>query len=197
MTQLKTKTLTLTIQEPTQTFIRDLSKILSTVNALYNYYSLFTVPDVQRRVEARLRTSTIKKPKALLYSSSLERFVGRENRMTLVKISHQSPMTISIKGIAEAIDALRHLVELFSPVYWTMRNLEKEKKILQLKKMQVELMSKELDLKSKERNSFEEHCNIIKRITEMKMPDDLKQYLLDALNKNLRAIELNPIKAMI
>ena len=191
------KVLKFTIKEPERTSLRDLSKTLATINNLYNYYVLLTIQEIQRKVESTVTKSGSKKPNVFLYSSSLERIMGNENRMAVLSVSKRSPLNVSLEGVGEAIDALRRLLEMFTPIYWTVKKLEKKEKALTIRKLEIELDREEVALGREQRESFEEHLELIERVDSLKLSDELKSQVMRALRSNMRSIELNPVKPML
>jgi len=199
MEQERMKTLVLELKEPLRyTSVRDLSNIFATINSLYNYYVLLSDPDVQKEIETKIHTSKAKDLKAFLFSSSLESAVPSRQRMNLLSISKASPMTVSFEGIGTAIDALRSLFEMFTPIYWTMKQLERRKAELEIRKLEIEISKEEINLQREQDRASEEHFAFVsRRINALDIPPELKQYLFDALARNMRSIELNPVKPML
>ena len=199
-------TLVLELKEPPRfTTVRDLSNIFTTINTLYTYYILLSDPRVQAKVEAKVRASEAKDLKSFFYSSSLEKMVPISQRLHLVGISKASPVKISLDGIGTAIDALRRLFEMFTPIYWAMKELEKKRQELEITKLELEVRTIEMEVKKKGLKAQWEHEAsaidhiefVSSKINALDIPPELKQYLFDALVRNMRSIELNPVKPML
>lgn len=192
-------TLYLELKEPPRfTAIRDLSNIFVTTNTLYTHYVLLSDPALQTKIEAKIRASEAKDLKPFLYSSSLERAIPMSHRLHLVSISKASPMTVSLEGIGSAIDALRRLFEMFTPIYWTMKQLEKKKLELEVRKIEVEVRKEESSFERDQEISAIRHLEFASgKINDLDIPPELKKYLFDAFVRNIRSIELNPVKPIL
>jgi hypothetical protein len=186
MEKEKKKLLTVELAEPEYTSMRELAKILRTINNLYNYYALLCVPRIKEKLEARLKTSRTKRPKTLLYSSALEDLMKASDKMNVIKISSESPIRLTVRGIREAIDGLTDLLRLFSNIYEIMKSLRK-KDMLDVEYQK--LINKEQELKN-----FEKSLDIIAKVHKLKIPKKLKEKVQGTLLGNMRRIERSDIK---
>lgn len=197
MQKLSKKILTFELSEPRFLVMRDLSKILNVINNLYNYYVLISEPEIQKKIKSKIEKSATKKPKIFLYSSSLERVMGRENRMEIISISKESPFNISLEGLGPAIDALRRLIELFSPIHWKTKKIELRIKELEINDIKLELEKKAIEIKKEERFVIEKDLEILNQIMKLKISADLRKYILISYIRNINSIKLNPVKPIV
>ena len=140
---IESKELELRFTGPESLSSRDMAKILTTINNVHNYFVFLSEPEVQEAVVSKLKESDTKKPEAFLYSSFLEWVIGEENRMQIMNISMSSPVTISLKGTADAIDAMNGLFEMFKPIFNAMEVLDEEKKMLEISSLWIKVKENE------------------------------------------------------
>jgi hypothetical protein len=197
MRKIKSKRLDLVLTGSKSLLMRDMAKILSTINNLYNYYVFLSEPDVHEKVVSKLKKSQSKKKETHLYSSSFELAMGQANRMNILSISRSSPVKISLEGTSTAIDALRYLIELFMPVNLTRLQLEKRKKLLEIRSPELELISSETTLSEEQEKNMKELLSLTDNINSINIDDYLKKYMIDSVLRNIRSIETNPLKPML
>ena len=195
-------TLKIELSEPTDTRLRDLTKTLDTLNGLYNYASILTVPDLKKNIEERLRTTLRKEPQAILYSSSLEQIVGPQGRVNVVSITHDSPIVITLSGISLVIHALAALLGVASPLFVLIRQLRKErdeksKRKLEERILQLEVEKRELELEAAKREAREDQFDFLQKLSKMEIAQEHKDYIRKAVLRILRGLERNPIKPIV
>lgn len=189
MKESKQKRLTVELLEPEHTSMRDLAKILRTINNLYNYCALLYVPSIKERMEVRVKISRTKRPKTLLYSSALEGLIRPRDRMNVVSISSQSPIKLTVEGMAGPIDAVSSLLKLLLKFYEFLKSLRGKSK--------EEAMAERLRLERDYLDNFERRLKIIEKIDKLDMPKELKEKLKGALFGCMRSIERGEMKPIL
>jgi hypothetical protein len=188
------KRLDVMFHEPKILSIRDLAKIMAVINNLYNYYLFLTSDKFQKQVISRIKTSKAKDKLHFLYSSSMEIIFGKSNRIRVKNISHHSPLLISLEGVGPAIDSIRHLFEMFTPIYWAMKKLERDKLKVDVKKIEQELKKGDFDL-TKDMIGF--LLEVVGKVQGLPLGDDEKGYILKSISRNIHGIERSPIKPLM
>jgi hypothetical protein len=188
MTEKQRSTISIELEQPAERRLRDLWHLLATVNNIYNYYSILTIPTMRAEIERRVAQTKRKNPKALLYSSSLESIIGRKRRLHVATIQQQSPIVITLEGTTAVIAALTALLGLLTPFYSLLQAIKtgpltREERRLELEKKRFELLKEQL--------------NLLQQVQDLAMRDDLKEYILESFQRLFRSLELNPVKALL
>ncbi|HRC85011.1 MAG TPA: hypothetical protein PK413_05325 [Thermoanaerobaculia bacterium] len=181
-------TISIELEQPAEKRLRDLWHLLATINNLYNIYTILTLPEMQAEVEKRSERTHRKDPNALLYSSALEDMIGRSRRLHVTAMQQNSPLVITLEGATAAMGLLSTLLGLLVPVYELVKTL-REKKVSR-EERQLELERKRVDLLSAQ-------LGLIDKVQGMKLPEAQKNYILDSVQRLMRSLELNPVKALL
>lgn len=196
MKTFSTATFTLMLKEPDRLVLRDFSKLFSALNNLYNYFSVLSVPEMRERLEAKLRKKEPEKVSDLLYSSALERIIGRQNRMNIVSLSKASPTVVKVEGVSEPMAALTSLLVLLLPGFEVLRRTEEFKAKLRVSEMRAGLEGAE-EIATRHPQLLQDYISILGQIEGMDIPDEAKTIILGGIHRNLRSLEINQVKPMV
>ena len=189
MKESKQKRLAVELLEPKHTSMRDLAKILRTMNDLYNYCALLYVPSIKERLEVRVTTSRTKRPKTLLYSSALEGLIRARDKMNVVSISSQSPVKLTVEGIPGPIDAVSSLLKLLSPFYELVKNLRGKSK--------AEVEAERLRRERQYLDNLGERFKLVEKVDHLNIPKELKEKIKGSLLACMRSIERGEMKPIL